>query len=155
MVRKKKIKSAAEPGGFFSKKKKSRKPKSTVSFMAAMKTTLSIMFLTALVTGGAVGLIYLDRYVKDASSKQTPDGSLKLSNAPAWLNQDWIDILVKTAGGKRFPLDQDSARLVARKLEGLSWLSDIQVQTTPEFLEVRASYRQPIGMVQVNRSRKA
>ncbi|MCI0499026.1 MAG: hypothetical protein L0Y36_05025 [Planctomycetales bacterium] len=122
--------------------------------MTAMKITLSIMFLTVLVAGGAIGLIYLDRYVKTDAAEKTPDGSLKLSDAPAWLNQDWVDALVKTAGGKRFALDQDSARLVARRLEGLSWLADVRVQTTPEFLEVSATYRRPLGWVQANRNRK-
>jgi hypothetical protein len=153
-MRKKKTKSGTRPGGFFSRKNKNRKAGSSVSFRTAMKITLSIMFLTVLVAGGAVGLIYLDRYVKNAAAKKTPDGSLKLTNRPAWLNQDWVDAMVKTAGGKRFALDQASAQLVARRLEGLSWLADVRVQTTPEYLEVTATYRQPVGLVQANRNRK-
>ncbi|MBP8605597.1 MAG: hypothetical protein KBI46_07140 [Phycisphaerae bacterium] len=150
----KKAKSDTGSGGFFFQKKKRRKSGTAISWVTALKITLSIMFLTLLAAGGAVGLIYLERYVKEAAAAQTPTGSLKLVNSPAWLNQDWIDALVKAAGGKRFELDDKSARQVARRLEQLSWLTDVRVQTTPEFLEVTAIYRRPIAIVSVSRTRK-
>ena len=113
------------------------------------------MFLTILVAGGAIGLIYMDRYVKKPAEHEIIDGSLKLINPPIWLNQEWVDTLITAAGGKRFPLDQDSAQKVAQRLAALSWLNNVQVQTTPEYLTVEADYRRPVGLVRVGRNRKA
>jgi hypothetical protein len=101
-----------------------------------------------------MGLIYLDRYVKDTAALEVPDGSLKLVDPPAWLNQDWVDTIVRTARGKRFPLDQASAKIIAERLETLSWLANVRVQTTPEFLIVTADYRRPVALVETVRNQK-
>ena len=158
MARKKKKKKGGLKS-FFSKKKKSKrsKRKDSDSFVAGLKVALSIMFLTILVAGGAIGLIYMDRYVSSSAQGENGErleGSLKLIDYPAWLNQDWIDTLVATAGGKRFPLDQGWAQTVAIRLATLSWLDNVQVQTTPEYLTVKADYRRPVGLVQLGRKRK-
>ena len=160
MARKKKKKSWLE--NFFPKKKKKRsKRKDSDSFVAGLRVTLSIMFLTILFAGGAIGLIYMDRYVSNAAKEETDDGylkakegPLKLIDCPAWLNQEWVDKLIAAAGGKRFPLDQGWAQEVATRLASLSWLNNVQVQTTPEFLKVKADYRRPVGLVPSGRKRK-
>jgi len=139
----KKAKSDTGSGGFFFQKKKRRKSGTAISWVTALKITLSIMFLTLLAAGGAVGLIYLERYVKEAAAAQTPTGSLKLVNSPAWLNQDWIDALVKAAGGKRFELDDKSARQVARRLEQLSWLNHTGISGSNSNLS--KTYRDSFG----------
>lgn len=142
-------------GSFFDKKKKkSRRSSSAAAHPSGLKITLGIIFLAVLVGAGAVGLIYLDRYINPALASEVPDGSLKLINPPTWLNQDWVDKLVQTAGGKRFPLDRKSAKIIAERLETLSWLSNVRVQTTPEFLIVTADYRRPIGLVQISGDHK-
>ena len=158
MARKKKKKKGGLKS-FFSKKKKTKrsKRKDSDSFVAGLKVALSIMFLTILVAGGAIGLIYMDRYVSNAAKGENGEdleGPLKLIDYPAWLNQDWVDTLVATAGGKRFPLDQGWAQKVATRLASLSWLDNVQVQTTPEYLTVKADYRRPVGLVQSGRKRK-
>ena len=103
--RKKKKKGGLQ--SFFSKKKKSKrsKRKDSDSFVTGLKVALSIMFLTILVAGGAIGLIYMDRYVNNTVKEETEDGSLeikegplKLIDYPAWLSQDWVDTLIATAG---------------------------------------------------------
>ena len=161
MVRKKKTKKNGLQSFFSKKKKKRSKRKDSVSFVGGLKIALSIMFLTILVAGGAIGLIYMDRYVKNTAkegmgnqSSKIKDGSLKLINSPAWLNQEWVDKLIATTGGKRFPLDQDSAKKVAQRLGTLSWLENVQVQTTPEYLTVEANYRRPIGWIRTGRNQK-
>jgi hypothetical protein len=156
MARKKKTsrKKTSGLGGFFSKKKKKRRSSSRSSFSAGMKITLTIVMLSVLVGGGAVGLIFLERFVKNSAAEEAADGSLKLINPPAWLNQEWVDKLVKAAGGKRFPLNESSAQEVAAKLQSLSWLENIRVQVTPEYLTIQADYRMPVGLVQVGRNQK-
>ncbi|MHC4770984.1 MAG: cell division protein FtsQ/DivIB [Planctomycetota bacterium] len=162
MARRKKKKTGGLQSFFSKKKKKKRsKHKDSDSFVTGLRVTLSIMFLTILVAGGAIGLIYMDRYVNNAVKEETEDGSLeikegplKLIDYPAWLSQDWVDKLIATAGGKRFPLDQGWAQKVATRLATLSWLDNVQVQTTPEYLTVKADYRRPVGLVRSGRNRK-
>jgi hypothetical protein len=159
MARRKKKKKGGLKSFFSKKKKKTKrsKRKKSDSFVTGLKVTLSIMFLTILVAGGAIGLIYMDRYVNNAAkgeNEEVLEGPLKLIDYPAWLNQDWVDTLVATAGGKRFPLDQGWAQKVATRLATLSWLDNVQVQTTPEYLTVKADYRRPVGLVRSGRNRK-
>lgn len=137
----------------FSKKKKTRRGKKNASWVHALKVVLAVMFVTVLVAGGAVGMVYLDQHVKSLAAAQKPDGSLKLIDPPTWLNQQWQDTLVKTAGGMRFPLTEQSAKVAAERLSTLSWLDNVQVQTTPEYLLVKADYRKPVAMVKANRGR--
>lgn len=137
---------------FFSKKK-TRKGKKNASWVHALKIVLAVMFVTVLVAGGAIGMVYLDRHIKTLAAQQKPDGSLKLIDPPTWLNQEWQDTLVKTAGGMRFPLNEHSAKIAAERLSRLSWLDNVQVQVTPEYLLVQAEYRRPVGLVKANRGR--
>lgn len=162
MARKKKQKSGGL-SGFFSKKKKSKrsKRKNINSFVTGMKVALSILFLTIFIAGGAIALIYMDRYVHnhanstgEAGVSTTTEGPLKLIGAPTWLTSDWTDALIAAAGGKNFELNETSAKRVADRLSTLSWLDNVQVQTTPEYLTVRAKYRMPIAWVQADRNRK-
>jgi len=150
MARKKKTSRKKSGGllGLFSKKKKGRRGSGRSSSSAGIKVTLTVIVLAVLSGGGAVGLIYLDRYVKAAAADDIPDGSLKLVDPPAWLNQDWVDTLVDAAGGKRFSLDETSAKIIAERLRSLSWLDDVRVQVTPEYLTVQANYRRPVALVQ-------
>ncbi len=161
MARRKKTKKGGLQSFFSKKKKKRSKRKDSASFVTGLKIALSIMFLTILIAAGAIGLIYMDRYVKNAAKEEmgngaskTKDGSLKLIDPPVWLNEEWTTKLIAAAGGKRFPLDQGSAQIVAERLAGLSWLESVQVQTTHEYLTVRADYRRPVGWVRSGRSRK-
>jgi hypothetical protein len=163
MARKKKKKSGGLFGIFSKKKKKTKrsKRKSSDSFASGLKVTLSILFLTILVAGGAITLIYMDRYVNHTVKMQSEDGGLtaiegplKLIDAPAWLTPDWTQKIVAIAGGERFELNQTSAKLVADRLSGLSWLDNVQAQTTPEYLEIRADYRKPIALVQKSHNQK-
>jgi hypothetical protein len=138
---------------FFAKKKKTRKKKPSASWLHALKIVLAVMFVTVLFAGGAIGMVYLDRHIKTLAAQQKPDGSLKLIDPPTWLNQQWQDTLVKTAGGMRFPLNEHSAKLAAERLSRLSWLENVNVQVTPEYLLVKADYRRPVGMIKAARGR--
>ncbi len=138
---------------FFAKKKKTRRKKNNPSWVHALKIVLGVMFVTVLFAGGTIGMVYLDRHIKTLAARQNPDGSLKLLDPPTWLNQDWQDQLVKTAGGMRFPLNEHSAKMAAERLSRLSWLDNVRVQVTPDYLLVKADYRRPLAMVRANRGR--
>ena len=136
-------------GGFFSKSKKKRKSKDTPSFVSGLKITLTIMFLTLLVGGGAVGLIYLDGYVKTAAKSEMPEGPVVIKSPPEWLhgNQEWRDWVTEILGSSTFPLNEESAYRVYEKLSSVTWFKGIQVQTETNEIAVQAEYRRPVGFV--------
>jgi hypothetical protein len=141
--------------GFFSKKTKGTrsKKKNQQSLSHGLKIAAGIVAATLLIGGAAVGFIYMDRYVKDTVAQRVPDGSLELIGPPTWLNQEWVNRLVETAGGERFPLDDHSAARVAQRLGTLSWLDNVHVRTTPQKIEVSADYRRPVGVVSLGGSK--
>jgi len=149
MVRKKKTtgKKTGGFGGFFSKQKKKRQPKARPSFVTGLKVALTILFLTVLAGGGAMGLLYLDRYVKAAAAEEIPEGTVVFKRPPIWLNQEWKDWIQETLGSATFPLDIDSAEIIFEKLQPVSWFKDLTVQTEPNGINVYAEYRRPVGLV--------
>lgn len=140
---------------FFKKKPKSRSTKKTQTPMAAgLKITAGIMIATILIASAAIGMIYMERHVLSTAGIEHPDGSLKLINPPDWLDQQWVDTLVRTAGDKRFKLDKVSAGVVAQRLESLSWMENVRVQTTAGYISVSADYRKPVGLVNLSGGRR-
>lgn len=149
MARKKKTtrKKTGGFGGFFSKKKKRRKSKDRPSFMTGLKIALTILFLTILAGGGAVGLIYMDHYVKTAAKNETPEGIVVFKKPPIWLNQEWKDWIEDILGGATFPLDAHSAQTISQKLGTVAWFKNVAVHTEPNRIDVYAEYRRPVGLV--------
>lgn len=149
MARKKKTtgKKTGGFGGFFSKQKKERQPKARPSFVTGLKIALTILFLTVLAAGGAIGLMYLDRYVKTAAADEIPEGTVVFKKPPIWLNQEWKDWIEDVLGGATFPLDVHAAQAISEKLKPVAWFKEILVQTEPNCINVYAEYRQPVGLV--------
>lgn len=141
---------------FFSKKKKTgrRTKKTQPTISTGVKVTLAIMAVAILIAGGAIGLIYMDRYVKTTVSPENAAGPLAYVQLPVWVNQEWKDSIYKIVGDGPFPLNEKSAQTIARQLETISWLSNVKTQVTPEYIKVQADYRKPVGLVNVSRSRK-
>ncbi|MHC4288444.1 MAG: hypothetical protein ACYSO1_00700 [Planctomycetota bacterium] len=152
MTRKKtkKRKKTSGFGGFFSKKKKRQKRKNSPSFMTGLKVTLTIVFLTTLIAGGAVGLIYMDAYVKTDAITKDPEGTVIIKAPAIWLdnNAEWNAWIEDILGGATFPLNKASARDISQKLESVAWFKNFRVQTKPGCIEVEAIYRQPVGLIE-------
>ncbi|MEN8128402.1 MAG: hypothetical protein ABFR90_11465 [Planctomycetota bacterium] len=146
MAKKKKTKKGGW-GVFFSKKKKGRKRKGTPSFMTGLKITLTIVLLAVLIGGGAVVLIYMDKYVKTAAESEVPEGFIVFKNPPIWLNQEWKDSIEDILGSTTFPLNEGSAYKVSQKLAPVAWFKNVKVQTKPDHIAVYAEYRRPVGVV--------
>jgi len=154
MVRKKKT-NKGDGFSFFSKKKKStRSSKQPASVSSGVKITAYIMLVTILIAGAAVGLIYLERYVKNNNPPAEAVGPLAYAKLPAWVNQEWKDSIYKVVGEGPFPLNDESAKKIAEQLETIAWLSNVKTQVTPEFIMVQADYRRPVGLVDLGNDRK-
>ncbi len=139
---------------FFSKKKKTGRgsKKSAPSISTGLKVTATIMVLAIIAGGGAIGLIYMDRYVNASVPPENATGPLG-HYYPDWVNQEWKDSIYKVIGDGPFPLNKQSAHQIAEKLETLSWISNVRAQVKPDYIEIKADYRKPVGLVEVGRNK--
>jgi len=117
---------------------------------AARKQTLTAavkvaMVMCLFVAGGAF-LRYAEGYVRVV--KPTEEGALVLRNVPQWANYDLKTRVVALAGGNRFPIQAETARVVARNLEPMSWLDDVEVEVTHDRVLVKARWRKPVAVIE-------
>lgn len=145
-------------GGLFSsfskKKKGARSKKNEPSVSSGLKITAGIVLVTILIAGATIGFIYLDRYVKTSRPTEKTSGALVLVEPGIWVNDEWKQKIENLIGSGPFTLDENSAKIIAQKLQSLSWLDHVRAQTTPEKIKVYADYRRPVGMVDLGRNKK-
>lgn len=123
---------------------RSRKKKDSPRIPSWLWVMLTIIGFALLGAGLTAGFMVMERYVKTLPQTQQRSGSLKLVNPPIWLEQAWLDEIIKTAGGSRFVLDEDAARVIAERLGRIPWMVDVRVQTLPDNIVIHARYRRPI-----------
>ncbi len=109
-----------------------------------------IAVLTFLAVSGAF-LRYAEAYVKTISPD--PEGSLILVEVPGWADINLRERVAQVAGGKRFPLTEETAAVLARNLAPMAWLTDVDVQVTHNSVRVKARWRKPIAMIDVPEDR--
>lgn len=97
-----------------------------------------------------MGFIYLHQYIRTSGPDAEKTGPLELVGVPDWVEPGWIETITAAAGGTSFPLDDQSARLIAERLDGLSWMDQVRVQTKPDVLQVEAIYRKPAVRVKTS-----
>ena len=110
--------------------------------LTAFKVVAVMCFLAA----AGTFLRYAEGYVRSAQPGE--EGSLALLKVPAWVNWDLKARVVAAAGGNRFPLQEDTAEVVARNLASVSWLDDIEVQVTHDAVQIEARWRKPIALLE-------
>ncbi len=123
---------------------RSRKKKDAPRIPSWLWVMLTIIGFALLAAGLTAGFMYMESYVKKLPQTQQRSGSLKLVNPPVWLEQAWLDAIIKTAGGSRFVLDEDAARVITERLGRIPWMTDVRVQTMPDNIVIHAGYRRPI-----------
>ncbi len=116
---------------------------------------LAIMLACALAT---VGWYRLGGHVQALPGSQ-PLASPELVAPPDWVRNspELQELIKRTAGGANIRLTEDTVKLVATKLEKLSWLYNVSVQTSVaapqgdkhpiKTLRIQAGYRKPVAMV--------
>jgi hypothetical protein len=98
----------------------------------------------------ALGLWLLERYLRIAWS--VPMGPLVLEDVPGWVDQSTplCDKIRAAAGGDYFPLQEHVAQALASRLDALAWMADVQVSITPADVRVRAYWRRPLALVEMD-----
>jgi hypothetical protein len=112
-----------------------------------VKVAAVIGFLT---TSGAF-LRYAEAYVKTITPAQ--EGTLVLVSPPPWAKYDLKCRVADVAGGRRLPLTEDTASIVARNLASMVWLDDVDVQVTHNSVRVKARWRKPVALIAIPRDR--
>jgi hypothetical protein len=117
------------------------------NWVAILKVIAVIVFLAA---SGAF-LRYAEGYVKTISP--AADGPLVLVAVPEWVKGDLRERVAQVAGGTRFPLTEETAAVVARNLEPMSWLDNVDIQVTYNSVRVKARWRKPVAVIDVPEDR--
>jgi len=112
----------------------------TWNWVLALKAVIVIGFLA---TTGTF-LRYAEGYVR---SGDAAEGGLILVDVPNWANWDLKARVAAVAGGSQFPIVDDTATVVARNLEAMAWLDDVNVHVTHDSVRVKARWRKPVAMI--------
>ena len=108
-------------------------------------TAVKVAAVMCLLVAGGAFLRYAEGYVQAA--KPLEDGALVLRRVPPWANYDLKARIVALAGGSQFPIGEDTAGVVARNLEEMSWLDDIEIEVTHDKVFVAARWRKPVALL--------
>jgi len=135
----------------FGKKRKRTKAQTRAAKELVYKRFKLIFGIIAVISVFAVlsvGFVCLDQYVKTVSPVAKATGPLQLENTPSWFNSDLDALIKKTAGADVFPLDKETARIVAERLQKVTWLDNIRVRVTSNAVKVEARYRKPVASIE-------
>jgi hypothetical protein len=118
------------------------------NWVLIVKVAAVIVFLTA---SGAF-LRYAEAYVKTVTPPL--EGELRFARTPEWVKYDLKCRVADVAGGRRFPLTEDTASLVAHNLSSMAWLDDVDVKVTHNSVWVKARWRKPVALVDIPEDRE-
>jgi hypothetical protein len=131
----------------------SRRKKHQVDYRRSMLFILIVLVIISLLAAVAIGVIFLDKYVKKTTSVAETRGPIKLVNVPDWVNdrlQEKI-YLAARAGGEDLKLDKDAAMSVQRNIKTrVAWLEKVTVQTEYDGLKVQTTWRKPLALVKTD-----
>ena len=108
-------------------------------------TVFKVAAVMCFLAGTGAFLRYAEGYV--AQVKPVEEGELVLLNVPGWVNWDLKGRVVAAAGGDRFPIQADTAEMIARNLASVSWIDHIQVDVTYDEIRVKALWRKPVAVL--------
>jgi len=112
---------------------------------------LKILLVIFIFAGTAVGLVFLDKYVKKVEPISEKPAILKLTGVPQWVNESLKEKIYDAASGfghQELTLSDDAAMNVQRNIvQHVPWLSEVSVRTTNERLLIDAQWRKPIASI--------
>jgi len=132
--------------GVFKKKKRQK----ASWFGPSLIIILKVLAVVCILCGIVIGLMYLEKYVKDTIHAEQGAGELELADVPLWVSDQLKEKVyaIATANGSNLGLDDDTASSVQRNIEELMpWLDDVKVLTPHNILRVEARWRKPVALV--------
>ena len=128
-------------------KKKKRKRASW--FGPSLIIILKVLAVVCVLCGIVIGLMFLEKYVKETIPARQGAGDLELADVPLWVSDQLKEKVytIATADGSSLGLD-DAALSVQRNIEELMpWLYEVKVRATHNILRVEATWRKPVALV--------
>jgi len=109
-------------------------------------TAVKVAAVMCLFVAGGAFLRYAEGYV--GVVKPTEEGDLVLRSVPQWANYDLKTRIVAMAGSSRLPVQSDTAATVARNLQDMAWLDDVEIEVTHDKVFVSAYWRKPVALIE-------
>lgn len=127
-----------------------RKKKKVKQARRSLLPLLKILLLVGVIGGIAVGLAFLDEYVKDRQELSEKTAALELVNPPPWVSEQLKHKIYTAAraGGEDLKLDDDAAASVQQNIRTyIAWLDDVQVKATHDSLRIEGIWRKPLALI--------
>ncbi|NQT01007.1 MAG: hypothetical protein HQ580_03195 [Planctomycetes bacterium] len=133
---------------------KRKKTKQHIRLATSLISSFKISLLVCVLGGTVIGLIYLERYIKE--TVPPPEGQivLELADVPDWVNSELKQKALKAARGdlEDLRIDENAASLVQQNIDRrFAWLDDVKVQTTHNALLIEGRWRKPVGLIKSGR----
>lgn len=141
--KKNKTKRISFKSGIFKKRKKQR----VNWFGPSLIIILKVSAVICVIGGIVVGLMSLEKYVKE--TVPTTDVYLELADVPLWASDELKQKVHAAAIGKGGSgLGEDIVLSVYRNIEeSVPWLADVKVRPAHNILRVEGRWRKPVGLV--------
>jgi len=100
--------------------------------------------------GTIIGLVFLERYVKNTVPVSEGVIGLELANVPAWVNNQLKEKVLAAArgNGEDLRLDENAAGSVQQNIKRkVVWLDEITVQRTHDGFRIEGRWRRPVALV--------
>ncbi|MHC4147107.1 MAG: hypothetical protein ACYSUD_20340 [Planctomycetota bacterium] len=111
---------------------------------------LKVLAVICCLSAVAIGLLYLEEYVKDSARNSGTKFYLELADVPTWVSDELREKVRRVAERSSEDLrsDDDAARSVQRSIEQeVAWLDEVRVRARQDKLRVEARWRKPIALI--------
>jgi len=114
-----------------------------------LKSIFKVLMVVCVICGIVIGLILLEKYVKETVPPPEGTFDLELAGVPTWVNDQLQQKVLNAArANKDLRLDKDTAPSVQRNIEELiGWLDEVKVWRTHNCLHIEGRWRKPIAIV--------
>ncbi len=133
-------------------KRQMRNKKRRVSTGLSLKFILAVGVLVFVIALLGIGFVFLDKYVEQNVPVSEKTGTLKLANAPVWVNEALRGKIyaAAVAGGEDLKLDDDVAQSVQQNIAAhFVWLDAVTVQANNADIIIRGRWRKPIATIKL------
>ncbi|MHC4434681.1 MAG: hypothetical protein ACYTBS_22810 [Planctomycetota bacterium] len=131
-----------------------RKRKKRTSWVGpGLRAIVKVLAVVCLLSGAALGLLFLEEYVKDAAGMSQDAFYLELADVPAWVDAGLKNEVkeIANSGGVDVRSDDDAALAVRRNIEKqVAWLDDVTVRVKQDVLRVEGRWRKPVALIRTD-----
>ncbi len=130
--------------------KRGKKKKQASWVGPGLMFTVKVVGVVCFLSTVAVGIRYLEKYVKGAGHSSNRKLYLELAKVPSWVDGQLQNKVLAVAAGDdgdiRF--DEHAARSIRRNIEEqFAWLDDVTVRVGQDVLRIEGKWRMPLALV--------